>query len=144
MKRLFCIAPLFPAMAFAGMQKCVTLLPLDAAAIPAAVKPLVEGKPWLGKERGPVEGLMLFAQEKSGAVWLGGESGRGPLRSQSGPALGTLAVFLRTPLAAGQFGAEYPGGRNRADAPSLDSNENGCVPPGMATDDPGGESRFLR
>ena len=75
MKRLFCLVPLFPAMAFAGMQKWVTLLPLDAAGIPAGVKPLVEGKPWLGKERGPVEGLMLFAQEKSGAVWLGGDQG---------------------------------------------------------------------
>jgi len=30
---------------------------------------------WLSKERGPVEGLILFAEEKSGVAWLGSDQG---------------------------------------------------------------------
>ena len=66
------IAPkLLPALALAQTQKIVTRHPLDAPEVPAQVRSAAEAKPWRGKERGPVEGLMLFAQEKSGVVWLG-------------------------------------------------------------------------
>ncbi len=64
-----------PAFALANTQKFATQFPLDAAEAPSEVKTLREGRPWLGKERGPVEGLMVFAQEKSGVVWLGGDQG---------------------------------------------------------------------
>ena len=64
-----------PLLAVAQTQKFASQFPLDSAQVPAAVKMLVDGKPWLGTERGPVEGLMFFAQEKSGAVWLGGDQG---------------------------------------------------------------------
>jgi len=59
----------------ADLQKVATQYPLDSPAVPAAVKPIANGKPWLSKERGPVEGLILFAQERSGAVWLGSDQG---------------------------------------------------------------------
>ncbi len=75
MKKLVWLLPLLPAIALAGTQKVVTCFPLDAAEVPAKVKSAVDGRPWLGQERGPVEGLKLFAQEKSGALWLGGEQG---------------------------------------------------------------------
>ena len=40
----------------------------------AGVGPAIaNGKPWLGKDRGPVEGLMIFATEPSGAIWLGSD-----------------------------------------------------------------------
>jgi hypothetical protein len=64
-----------PLVAFAQTQKFATQFPLDTKEAPAALKTLVDGKPWLGKERGPVEGLMVFAQEKGGAVWLGSDQG---------------------------------------------------------------------
>ena len=64
-----------PLLVIAQTQKFASQFPLDSKQVPAAVKMLVDGKPWLGKERGPVEGLMVFAQEKSGAVWLGGDQG---------------------------------------------------------------------
>jgi hypothetical protein len=66
---------LLPLLAVAETQKFATQFPLDAATVPAAAKAIADGKPWLGTERGPVEGLMVFAQEKSGAVWLGGDQG---------------------------------------------------------------------
>lgn len=69
---LFVVLPL---LAVGQTQKFATQFPLDSKEIPAAVKMLVDGKPWLGKERGPVEGLMVFAQEKGGAVWLGSDQG---------------------------------------------------------------------
>lgn len=64
-----------PLLATGQTQKFATQFPLDSKEVPAAVKMLVDGKPWLGRERGPVEGLMVFAQERSGAVWLGGDLG---------------------------------------------------------------------
>ncbi len=64
-----------PLLAIAQTQKFASQFPLDSKQVPAAVKMLVDGKPWLGRERGPVEGLMVFAQEKSGAVWLGSDQG---------------------------------------------------------------------
>jgi len=66
---------LLPLLVQGNAQKFATHFSLDAPAVPAAVKSIADGKPWLGKERGPVEGLMIFAQEKSGAVWLGGDQG---------------------------------------------------------------------
>src|SRR5437667_5797947 len=74
-KTLVWILPFLPGIAFGATQKVVTHFSLDAAEIPARVQAVVDGKPWLGKERGPVEGLRLFAQEKSGALWLGGDQG---------------------------------------------------------------------
>ncbi len=69
---LFVVLPL---LAVGQTQKFATQFPLDSREVPAAVKMLVDGKPWLDKERGPVEGLMVFAQEKGGAVWLGSDQG---------------------------------------------------------------------
>src|SRR5688572_32598029 len=66
---------LLPLLALGNSQKFATHFSLDASGVPAAVKAIADGKPWLSKERGPVEGLMVFAQEKSGAVWLGGDQG---------------------------------------------------------------------
>ena len=66
---------LLPATALAQLQKVATQFPLDSPDVPVAVKPIMNGRPWMGKERGPVEGLIVFAQEKSGAVWLGGDQG---------------------------------------------------------------------
>src|SRR5437867_1874994 len=85
LSRLVCILQLLPAMALGGAQKVVTHFALDAAEVPARVKSIVDGEPWLGKERGPVEGLMLFAQEKSGAVWLGGDQGAARFDRQATP-----------------------------------------------------------
>ena len=56
-------------------QKFATQYPLGDAGAPLAVRPIANSKPWLGKDRGPVEGLMVFATEKSGAVWLGSDQG---------------------------------------------------------------------
>src|SRR6058998_2913150 len=75
MKKLIWLLHLLPAIAFTGTQKVVSYFPLDGAEVPAGVKAAVHGQPWLGQERGPVEGLWLFAQEKSGALWLGGDQG---------------------------------------------------------------------
>jgi len=75
LKKLLLLLALVPALAQANTQKFATQFPLDAAEAPGELKTIREGRPWLGKERGPVEGLMVFAQEKSGAVWLGGDQG---------------------------------------------------------------------
>lgn len=64
-----------PLLVSGQTQKFATQFPAGTPEAPAALKTLVDGKPWLGKERGPVEGLMVFAQEKSGAVWLGSDQG---------------------------------------------------------------------
>ena len=74
-KTILSLLALLPALAFASTQKFATQLPLGDTSVPAEVKSIREGRPWLGKERGPVEGLMVFAQEKSGAVWLGSDQG---------------------------------------------------------------------
>ena len=66
---------LLPLLASAQTQKFASHFPFEATNVPAAVKAIADGKPWLGRERGPVEGMMWFAQEKSGAVWLGGDQG---------------------------------------------------------------------
>src|SRR5262249_45754054 len=56
-------------------QKFASQYGLNSPDVPLAIKPIMNGKPWLAKERGPVEGLILFAQEKSGAIWLGSDQG---------------------------------------------------------------------
>ncbi len=66
---------LWPLLAPAQTQKFASHFPFDATNVPASVKAIADGRPWLDKERGPVDGLMVFAQEKSGAVWLGGDQG---------------------------------------------------------------------
>lgn len=75
LKSLRWLFALLPPLVSAQTQKFASQFPLDAREAPAALKTLVDGRPWLGKERGPVEGLMVFAQEKDGAVWLGGDQG---------------------------------------------------------------------
>lgn len=75
MRFVFGTLCLLPLLAFGNSQKFTTHFALDASGVPAAVRAIADGKPWLSKERGPVEGLMVFAQEKSGAVWLGGDQG---------------------------------------------------------------------
>ena len=77
-KSLVLIAVLFQqSMPFAaiGLQKFATQYSFSANEVPSAVRVVQSGKPWLGKERGPVEGLILFAEEPSGVVWLGGDQG---------------------------------------------------------------------
>lgn len=72
---LIILSVALPTIAQAQFQKFATQFPLGATNVPAEVRVVRDGRPWLGKERGPVEGLMVFAQEKSGAVWLGGDQG---------------------------------------------------------------------
>jgi len=83
--------PLWLWMGLAGVhaapgtfQKVVTQYPLDSTNVPGAIKPIVNGKPWLVKERGPVEGLIWFAQTKSGVVWLGGDQGAARFDAKAG------------------------------------------------------------
>ncbi len=66
---------ILPNFAQAQFQKFATQFPLGVTNVPAEVGAVRDGRPWLEKERGPVEGLMVFSQEKSGAVWLGGDQG---------------------------------------------------------------------
>jgi hypothetical protein len=66
---------LLPLLAGAATQPFVTHYAFDAPEVPSTVKAIVDGKPWLDRERGPVEGLMIFAKEKSGALWLGNDQG---------------------------------------------------------------------
>ena len=60
---------------FAQTQKFVSHFPIDAPAVPAEVRAETRGTPWQNAERGPVDGLKVFAREKSGAVWLGSDEG---------------------------------------------------------------------
>jgi hypothetical protein len=76
MKNLIGTLLLLPFLAgAAATQKFATHFSHDAANLPAGVRHNVDGKPWLHKERGPVAGLMHFATEKSGAIWLGSDQG---------------------------------------------------------------------
>jgi len=59
----------------AQTQKIATHFPSDAPEVPAEVRAEARGQSWQQVERGPVEGLKVFAREKSGAVWLGGDLG---------------------------------------------------------------------
>ncbi len=61
--------------ALAQTQKIATHYPLDSPEIPSEVRAETRGELWQSNERGPVEGLRLFAREKSGAIWLGGDQG---------------------------------------------------------------------
>jgi hypothetical protein len=59
----------------AQTQKFGSQLELNFPSIPAEVRTEAAGKAWQNPERGPVEGLKWFAEEKSGAVWLGSAEG---------------------------------------------------------------------
>ena len=59
----------------AQSQKIAIHYPLDDPKVPAELRSESRGEPWQNPERGPVEGMKVFASEKSGAVWLGGDQG---------------------------------------------------------------------
>ena len=59
----------------AQTQKFASQFELNSPATPAEMRSEPAGKPWPNADRGPVEGLKLFAEEKSGAVWLGSSQG---------------------------------------------------------------------
>src|SRR5437667_3101799 len=59
----------------AQTQKITTHFPADAPEVPAEARAEARGQLWQSQERGPVEGMSVFAHEKSGAVWLGGDEG---------------------------------------------------------------------
>ena len=66
-----CVQPL----AAANLQKIATHFATNSPAVPPPARDAAPGEPWPHTERGPVDGLKLFAREKSGAVWLGGAQG---------------------------------------------------------------------
>ena len=59
----------------AQTQKFASHFDLNAPAIHAEVRKEANGEPWQNPERGPGQGLKLFATEESGAVWLGSNEG---------------------------------------------------------------------
>ena len=59
----------------AQTQKITTHFPADAPEVPAEARAEARGQLWQSQERAPVEGMSVFAHEKSGAVWLGGDEG---------------------------------------------------------------------
>lgn len=61
--------------ALAQAQKFARQFSVSAPEVPASVRAEAEGAPWHHAERGPVEGLRVYAREKGGAVWLGGDQG---------------------------------------------------------------------
>ena len=71
------LAFLFPCVARAQTQKFATHFDATASQPPAAVKAQPHLKPWPGNQHdpGPVKNLLLYATEKSGALWLGSEQG---------------------------------------------------------------------
>jgi len=72
---LFLASALATTGALAQTQKIASQFALDAAQVPVPVRREAQGKPWNNEERGPVDGLKIFATEKSGAVWFGSEQG---------------------------------------------------------------------
>jgi hypothetical protein len=56
-------------------QKFAVHYPFTASNVPPAVLQEAIPEVWRHAERGPVPGLKLFARERSGAVWLGGDQG---------------------------------------------------------------------
>jgi hypothetical protein len=72
-----CIAGMTAGCAggLAQTQKIAAQFPPDAPGVPAEVRAEARGQSWQNAERGPVEGLKIFAREKSGAVWLGCDQG---------------------------------------------------------------------
>jgi hypothetical protein len=59
----------------AQTQKFASKYELNSPAVPAEVRAAASGKTWQNPDHGPVEGLKWFAEEKSGAVWLGSNQG---------------------------------------------------------------------
>src|SRR5256884_9039702 len=88
------ISLMLPACSgFAQTQKFVSHFPIDAPAVPAEVRAEARSAPWQNAERGPVEGLKVFAREKSGAVWLGGDQGAARLYPPAQPPRGAWEHF---------------------------------------------------
>lgn len=56
-------------------QKVVTHYSLGSAEVPTEVLEDAQPNIWEGDERGPVEDLMVYGTDRSGAVWLGSEEG---------------------------------------------------------------------
>ncbi len=56
-------------------QKVVTHYALQDSAAAAAFGKAAVPQPWTGQEKGPVQGMQLFAREKAGACWLGSDQG---------------------------------------------------------------------
>src|SRR5207237_8674146 len=78
------ISLMLPACSgFAQTQKSVSHFPIEAPAVPAEVRGEARSLPWQNAERGPVEGLKVFAREKSGAVWLGSDEGAARFDAQA-------------------------------------------------------------
>src|SRR6266496_2752852 len=71
------IACLFAACGcgLAQTQKIATHYSFYAPEVPVQARAEAQGQLWQNAERGPVEGLKVFAREKAGAVWLGGNLG---------------------------------------------------------------------
>ncbi|HXT40474.1 MAG TPA: hypothetical protein VN887_10685 [Candidatus Angelobacter sp.] len=69
---------------FAQTQKFASHYTLNALEVPAEIRAENPGALWENPERGPVEGLKVFAREKSGAVWLGGNQGAARFDSRAG------------------------------------------------------------
>ena len=63
------------AVAVGQTQKFASHFAVGNPGVPAEVRAEARGTPWENPERGPVEGLKVFAREKSGVVWLGGDDG---------------------------------------------------------------------
>ena len=67
---------LLPALTTnAQTQKVAQQFSATSLAVPLPVRQEARPEPWDHLERGPVAGLKVFAREKSGVVWLGGEQG---------------------------------------------------------------------
>ncbi|MBI4325781.1 MAG: hypothetical protein HY674_11020 [Chloroflexi bacterium] len=59
----------------AQTQKFATHFTAQNPAVPAALLQEPKAEAWTEADRGPVEGLQVFAREKSGAVWLASKEG---------------------------------------------------------------------
>src|SRR5437870_5931575 len=66
---------LFACPGFPQTQKFATHYHFDAPEVPDQLRAEARAEPWQNADRGPVRGLKIFAREKTGAVWLGGEEG---------------------------------------------------------------------
>jgi len=74
---------LFCHVALAQTQKFVSHYPATAYEVPFRVREIPHPETWASEEPGPVPGLKMFAREKSGAVWLGGNQGAARVDSKT-------------------------------------------------------------
>ncbi len=72
---LLLISALGTVATAAESQKIATFFSATSPDVPAALLRDAGAKPWQGKEAGPVSGLQVLAEEKSGVVWLGSKQG---------------------------------------------------------------------